>query len=581
MADRHASREAAQRRIREREERQQQEPKKAERPSRPAQPGEPERFPLPPSTSAAPGSPPARDPRVRSTGPARSTPQTRRGRWWATWGPHVRRFAPPLAINHGVTLAVIAAIAVIIGISRGFSVVPAAIGSMWMATILAPIKLQGAELGFLPMLPAAVVVYGYSRRITKILGDSISIRGLRAFVALALAIPVLLTLVAWFMIWDASSVYPVAAPNLAVALISALLVNGAAVGLGMRSRIWRALLLRRGLPTWPVESFRLATSWLKWMAAAGALGALAILVGNLGALTRSYGITDSTLSVVGLTVVGLVYLPNILIGAIAVLLGGEFSVGNGSASLFGVNNVNLPSVPVLAAVPNHDIPGGALWLAIPAAVTAWTLYRFLRHRSFIEAPIATAAGAGAFAGFLSYCIAWLSGGELGVFGQTGPLAWLAGLEAAAWLLLPGVALMAYLSRTGQRVLEDVEEPAETGGENVTDEGAETADDSETTDDAEDAVDVDEVDNEEADARNNSAAESPAEEPNSEQVSAAEDADTAEESDAAEEVETVEESPTPDSEQDVTPPEGTGEAAPGGVASQSKKSTEDEEEGTTP
>ena len=188
------------------------------------------------------------------------------------------------------------------------------------------------------------------------------------FTTLSLLIPLLFTCIAWLMLWDASRVYDVTPPNLLVALIATALVNGAAIVIGMRARVWRALLLRRGWSTWPVESVLLAGRFLKWMSAAGAIAALVYLLTNLEAFGKAYDITTTTMGVVGLTFVALLYVPNVVIGAVAVLLGGEFHVGNGAVSLFTANNVNLPPVPILAAIPNDQIPFGPALLAVPAAV---------------------------------------------------------------------------------------------------------------------------------------------------------------------------------------------------------------------
>lgn len=402
------------------------------------------------------------------TRPPRPTPSTRRGRWWATWGPHISRFAPPLAGQHAITLGLLTVCAVILGISRGFATVPATIGTLWMVTVLAPVQIGDGQLGFLPLLPALVIAVIQARRIPRMLGTSITVRGLRVFAALSVGIPAFITIAAWLVLLDASSVYAVTPPNLAHALSSTLLLSGSALVAGLQARIWRALLLRRGLPTWPVESVRLARGFCLRMLGVAAAAALASLLWNLTGLRGAYGITSGWPGAVGLSAVALAYLPNILIGVAAVLLGGQFEVGNGLVSLFGVNNVNLPPLPVLAVVPNREIPFGGWLLIVPAVVAAWTVFRYIRGREYIERPMATAGGSAVAAAVMAGLAAWLAGGHLGVYGQTGPLVWLASVEAAAWLGVPALALMAYTRFSGVSVTEDVEAEtapgAETGAE---------------------------------------------------------------------------------------------------------------------
>lgn len=377
--------------------------------------------------------------------------------WWSKWKPHVKRFGPQLMINHAVTLGVIVIIAVLIGIGAGFSVVPASIASMWMVFNLAPVEMAGAKLGFVPLLPALALVWGHAKRATTVLGNSISVRGLRVFTTLSLLIPMLLTCIAWVMLWDASRVYDITPPNLLVALISTVLVNGAAIVIGMRARVWRALLLRRGWSTWPVESMLLAGRFLKWMAAVGALAAAVYLLTNLEAVGKAYEITSSTMGLLGLTFVALLYVPNVVVAAMAVLLGGEFHVGNGAVSLFTANNVNLPPLPVLAAIPNDQIPFGAVLLAVPACVAVACVYTFLRGRTYVEAPLLQGVGAGACAGLIGFCLSWLAGGELGVYGRAGAVEWLFAVELAAWLLVPAVVMMFFTARRGESVVEDIPE----------------------------------------------------------------------------------------------------------------------------
>lgn len=406
--------------------------------------------------------------RRQPTQPTSSAPEShaRLAALWHQWKPHVKRFGPPLLINHAVSVGIIVALAAVVGIGTGFSRVPATIGSLWMVLNLGSLTITGAQLGFLPLLPAMILVFGHARRITSILGTSVSMRGLRICIVLGLAIPLLLTLIAWLMLWDASHVFDLTAPNLADALVSTALVHGTALVLGLRPRIWRALLLRKNLPTWPVESFRLAFRFLSWMFAAGVLAVIISTLANTAALMQTYHIASTVGAKLGLSALALLYVPNIAIGAVAVLLGGEFHVGNGTVTLFTSTNISLPPLPAMAAIVRDPIPGGPLYFAIPAIVAVGAVYRYVRSRNFIEAPIATALGSGAAAAFLGFCLSWLAGGQLGVYGSAGALEWLFAAEAAAWLILPACAFMIHASRAGTRVMEDVEPHASEGSADV-------------------------------------------------------------------------------------------------------------------
>ena len=322
---------------------------------------------------------------------------------------------------------------------------------------LAPLEMNGATLEFAPLLPAIGMVWWHARRTTKALGNAVSVRGLRVFATLHLAIPLVITLIAWFMLWDASKVFDIAAPNLAVALLTTLLVNGASVVIGMGTRVWRVLLLRKGYATWPVEAIALANRFLARIIGAGAVVAVLYAVFNFRTLVDAYEITSNASGVIGLTVLSLLYVPNIAIGAASVLMGGEFHIGNGTFSYFAATNVNVPPTPLSAAVPNGEVPFAVLGFVVPVAVSLWVVYSFIRNRDYIESPILMGVGSGLAAAFMGFCVAWLAGGELGVYGHTGALAWLFALLSAAWLAVPTVAVMWWARQAGQAVVEDVME----------------------------------------------------------------------------------------------------------------------------
>lgn len=385
---------------------------------------------------------------------------------WRRWRPHLRRFAPVIGLNHAVTLVIVIAIAVIFGIGAGFGIVPATIAGLWMQINLAPVEMGGVTLGFAPLLPALLIVWLHSKRVTQALGNAVSIRGLQALAAVGLILPILVTCIAWLMLWDASKVYSVHPPNFFVGVLSTALVNGAVMVMGMGARVWRALLLRRGLPTWPVEAFRLARRFLLWMCAAGLAVAVGSMLVNFTALKEAYDITSNASGAFGLTVLSLLYVPNLAVATAGVLMGGEFQIGQGAFSLFAANNVNLPPVPIAAAIPNHQLSFAPFAMVVPALVAVAVVYRYLRQRGYVEAPAYLALTAGAATAFFGYCLCWLAGGELGLFGWTGATPWMFALEAAAWLLVPALVMFLWVARAGSRVVEDIADASPRSGSDL-------------------------------------------------------------------------------------------------------------------
>ena len=132
---------------------------------------------------------------------------------------------------------------------------------------------------------------------------------------------------------------------------------------------------------------RWATAALPGWARAGVRGGLvgsAALIGA-GALVLSCGLilrfgtavdiaaatAPSWLDGLGMSMLGLAYLPNAVVAAVGFLSGVGFEIGSGTYSPLATSTVDLPGVPLLAAAPQHDGRIGArpgLFLAVPLLV---------------------------------------------------------------------------------------------------------------------------------------------------------------------------------------------------------------------
>lgn len=468
-----------------------------------------------------------RDPRQRAAARASGRPasQGRFGAFWSVWGPHIRRFGPGILLNHGVTVAVALVIAVVLAIGTTFRAVPAYIGSAWLLSNLAPVTISGASLGVAPLLPALLIFVAHSRRIRTTCGTTVTVRGIRTVAVLGILVPAVFTLIAWLMVWDASKVFDVAPPNIFLALLTTVLLNGAVVIAGLGPKIWRALLLRRGMPTWPVESVLLADRFFKVLLLVGAAVAAIGLLVNHAAVGRAYDIAGGAGGVLGLTLLSLVYFPNLAVGATSVIMGGEMHIGDGSASLFAVTNANMPPLPVLAVMPNDSIPLGPVWLLIPAVAAVVTVYRWFAGRRFIESPLFTAMGAGLCAAVAGLLIAWFAGGELGYYGSTGPLLWLTPLLFLGWMVLPSLVVFGWVAWSGRRVTESAGDFAD---DYVDDEAAEDVEEAAAEEDiSAGSADDDSSDDEEEAAEEQDTEEDAEEEPTSDDALETEASDEAE------------------------------------------------------
>jgi hypothetical protein len=149
-----------------------------------------------------------------------------------------------------------------------------------------------------------------------------------------------------------------------------------------------------------------------------------------------------------LSVVSLAYVPNAAAWASAYALGPGFAVGtHTSVSVTGVTLGAVPSLPLLAPLPESGTAAGAGWLSLAVPIGAgivggWLLTRARPARTPADnAPwwdkhgvleCAWGLAAGLVAGVAVAVLAWLSGGSLGGgrMSVVGP--------AGGWVLLAGV-----------------------------------------------------------------------------------------------------------------------------------------------
>ncbi|MEJ5919183.1 cell division protein PerM [Corynebacterium sp. H78] len=406
--------------------------------------------------------------------------------------PRARRYlyaaagADFLAILFVVSLAVIG----VTVMGSGITPLPATIASLWMALNLAPFGYAGTDLSMIPGLPAMGLFAFVAWRVRREVAGPVSIRDVRAMVASFLALPLLFTVIAWLMLWDASSVLRVDTPNLLFALLSTFTLHAGAVVVGMGERLLRALLRRRKLPEWVLGSANLASKFVGWLWISGAVLSLISVGWHFTTAREAYSVTSDAGGAVALTALSLLYLPNVALAASGILMGAPANLGTGEASLFAVSPGTMPPLPILAAMPQSLLsPAFAILLIIPVGLSLWLTRNYVRDRAG-ERAYAEVVFAAVIAGLMVAALAALLGGEVGIYGWSGVSFWLAGILASVWLAVPGaivVVAMTGLGRSG-RGKDDVETQDDSAGvATETDEAADGDDDDVSdTDGVEDA-----------------------------------------------------------------------------------------------
>ncbi len=339
------------------------------------------------------------------------------------------------------------------GVNIMFILDPALAASLAMPGSEAPVTVTIALLGFALLTVLLAVRAG--RRIAetkyRVLGELVAIA---VFGAISLG----LTL---------STFHPAAQPSLwqGVALPTATFGLGIVIGVRRTRDLLddRTGLVRDRFASWPASVRTVVFTAARGGAAAAAgvialaavATALALAVGFARIITLYESLHTQVLGGIAVTLGELALLPNVVLWTMSWLIGPGFAIGTGSAvSPLGTHLGPLPSIPMLGALPEGDLPFGFAGLAVPiatgflvAALFGPRLRRSLQGDPSVLA-FATGLGMGVVGGVVLGLLAWWSGGAAGPgrLAEVGPNPVAVGALAALELGIGAVAGLAASSR---------------------------------------------------------------------------------------------------------------------------------------
>ena len=400
------------------------------------------------------------------------------------------------------------------------------VAEAWMVFNLAPVSAADVHISFLPALPALILAAVVAVRVRSAVKHKVSVKDLLTLLACVLGVPVVFTIIAWLMLWDAGKVYDVSPPNLAQALLRVIVLHLAAMAAGMGWRLWRALAKRYGVPRPLVDATQIALRYLAYLAiGAAAVFAVVFLVNvsRQGEMMNDYP-TISGLGIAGLVLLSVLYIPNAIVSTAAVLVGSEFSVGEGSVSLFSAHLVPLPPLPITGGIPASAPSWAVALLIVPLGAAIYSLYK--KRPSFQDVLVATVASA-----VIMLVACYLVSGVLGYYGATGPQLWTAAGLTALWLAVVGCAVAAGFAFVAWRAARTAPGAAPT--DEYADQPAAAADEAPTEPERDpitdpEIVDAEVVEDEPEDTAPDAAAEEPEEEQKEEGAPAEEAAERPEE-----------------------------------------------------
>lgn len=295
-----------------------------------------------------------------------------------------------------------------------------AIASIWLGVHQVPVSIAGTALGVMPLLPVLLMIYGTART-TAAATTSTSWFVTRWVVASALGGPILFTAICLAVIHDAASVLTeLQTPDALRAFGGVFVVHLIGAVLGVGSRLGRRLLVLSRLPAWIPDALRGAAAGVIALTALSGAAVAGSLIVHWSTMHDLYSVTESMFGQFSLTVLSVLYLPNVVIGAAAVAVGSSAHIGLATFSSFTVFGGDIPALPVLAAVPTP--PLGPVWVAlmIIAAVSAVALGQQCARRPLpLVAALAKVIVAAAVAAATMALLGFAGGGALGNFGEVG------------------------------------------------------------------------------------------------------------------------------------------------------------------
>ena len=193
---------------------------------------------------------------------------------------------------------------------------------------------------------------------------------------------------------------------------------GAVIGVGTRTG--RRLVREWRLPVWLPDAFRAATAGVLALVGLSGVVMVGSLVVHWSTMNDLYAITDSIFGQLSLTLLSVLYIPNVMVGTSAVAVGSSAHIGLATFSSFTVFGGDIPALPVLAAVPTP--PLGPVWveLLIVAAAAGVALGQQCARRPLPPlAALGKLVVAAVVAAVVMALLGYAGGGRLGNFGDVG------------------------------------------------------------------------------------------------------------------------------------------------------------------
>ncbi|MGC4962524.1 DUF6350 family protein [Gordonia sp. DT101] len=345
-------------------------------------------------------------------------------------------FAVPVVT---MLVSAVVVLTVLLSAGSGLDGLATAVGAIWLAVHQVPLTMSGVTVGVLPLLPTIAVAAGTARMAASASGPERPASELVAVVFSAMGGPLLMTALSLAVVMDGSSVFPLQSPAALTAFGYTAGIHAAAATLGIVWQRRHECYERFGITPAVRRGVRLggfAVTALLTCAAALVVIRMVMRWGIVGDLIGGGSDFDGYL---GLTALSVLYLPNAVIGAAAVLVGSDVHVGGATVDLLDVHGGPVPPLPVLGVLP-EDGAGmlGILGFVIPASIALLVAWRCRDIDPL--ANVRSVAVASAVAASTMVVLCSMAGGALGEFGDVGVTLPTAGVFTLGWLAVSGMVV---------------------------------------------------------------------------------------------------------------------------------------------
>lgn len=324
-----------------------------------------------------------------------------------------------------------------------------AIAATWLGVHQVGPTIGSTAIGVLPLLPTFGLLWMVVRGCSAAIEPLTSRREIGWIVGAAVGGPFVVTVVCLAIIKDASAVISLQSPNTLAAFAWVVSLHLGAAALGVATARWRYLVVSAQVPSWVIAGTTAGLHAIRRLLVCAAVVTVVSLLASWSTMLELLHTSDGFVGGLGMGLLSLAYLPNVVVGVGAVVVGATANIGVASIGLFGVVGGPVPGLPVLAAVPTGTAqPWWPALLVVPVYV-AVQLGRECAAANTDRTAAAQAALAGGLGvGVVFGLLAFAAGGELGTFGHVGAQAFAAGAAVAGWLALLGSASAFIFGRNG-------------------------------------------------------------------------------------------------------------------------------------